>query len=595
MALVGEYRKNQFARYDSMTVVEFIYNGRSMRAEEGITVAEALRSNGIRLGGRSMRLRIWRDEYHPFKEVPSAWVSIDGIANINAYRVRLKGGMKVASQTRRSLLALIGRYSGTGFYYKNFTRFELTRNFFFERVKKINDYGGPLEPGKSSPGSVRELEFEPSEEFSPDVLIVGAGRAGIAALMALNLPGGSSVIVVDSLSKEMIEDNFRQLMLDIKGEPFSSQLSSLADSDTLDGLLKKMNATLLHGTTVFGAFEGGQYTAVRGYSRILLIKPSAVILCTGSEEIKPVFPKNDIPGVITSRTLLSMPPGLLQGRKLPALCLETPLSMNYLSRISAVVRPTRIFLSFEADEAYAAGLSSVFGVARADIMPGRPSAAHGAYNVETVTISPAGGGTKQFPTDLLVLAGRKQPRSELVLLLSLNSRMDADNCMPVPAVNDGMLCGGDVYACGSLVYQDSTRSIASAIVAAESVSIRLGMKGRGELTPALNAAMTKRSGFRQLQPGQPGGKSVVCPCLDVTLDDMSRLYSEGYETINRMRRFSGLFMGPCQGARCYRNVFEAYLSISEKQLDLPTVRPPIVPVYLGALALTDIQIEEEAK
>ena len=107
--------------------------------------------------------------------------------------------------------------------------------------------------------------------------------------------------------------------------------------------------------------------------------------------------------------------------------------------------------------------------------------------------------------------------------------------------------------------------------------------------------MTKKEGFKQLAPGQPGGKSVVCPCLDVTIEDMSRLYSEGYETINRMRRFSGLFMGPCQGARCYRNVFEAYRSISGKQIDLPTVRPPLVPVYLGALALTDIPFEEEKK
>ena len=50
-----------------MAAVDFSYNGRGLRAEEGITVAEALRSNGIRLGGRSMRLRVWRDEYHPLK------------------------------------------------------------------------------------------------------------------------------------------------------------------------------------------------------------------------------------------------------------------------------------------------------------------------------------------------------------------------------------------------------------------------------------------------------------------------------------------------------------------------------------------------
>ncbi len=577
-----------------MARIHFSYNGKQLAAEEGMTVAEALKSNRIRPGARSMRLRVWRDEYHPFKEVPSAWVCVDGIANVNAYRVRVAEGMRVTQQTRRSLLSYIGRFSGTGFYYRNFTRSEYARNFFFERVKRINDYGGPLDPEQSVASSVRELEFSRSENISPDVLVIGAGRAGLAALMALDLPEGSAVLLVDALPRHAVEENLSQLLLDLKAAGLPPDSYGLAETTTLDSLLHARNATLLESTTVFGAFEGGEFSAVSGYAKIVIIRPKTTVLCTGSEEVKPVFPKNDIPGVITSRTLLSLPQRLTRGRKMPLLYLETPLSTSYLARVAAVIMPLHIVLGFEAGDEYRSALSSVFGPA-AEIVTGRPRRAYGTSVVETLSVSLHGGGRRQFAADTVVLAGRKQPRAELAILLSLNCRISTDTHVPVPVTSESMGCAQGIYACGSLIFQDSLQSVASALAAGESISAASGMLARRSLSQSIHTAASQPPAEMTPDAGGHDPKAVVCPCLDVTVGDMRRLFSEGYDTINRMRRFSGLFMGPCQGARCYRNVYEEFVTLSEKGVDLPTVRPPVAPVYLGALALTDIPIEEEKK
>lgn len=570
-----------------MSVVAFRYNRKELSAEEGVTLAEALRSNGIRLGNRSMRLRVWRDEYHPFKEVPSAWVCVDGIANINAYRLKIRAGMHITEQTRTSLLAYIGRYSGTGFYYRNFTRSEAARNFFFERVRRANDYGGPLDPVKARASSIPELQFTESESLEPDVLIIGAGRSGLAALLTLVVPKGKRVLLIDSSSRDLVEGNFRQLLMDLASGEMSPFREFMTGEGSLTDLLSKRGATLLDGTTVFGAFNGGEYSAVKGYSKIILVRPKVTILCTGSEEVKPVFRRNDIPGVLTSRSLLSMPRGLYSSRKLPVLFLESALSPNYLSRIASAVKPGHILLGFEASTEYRQKLHELFGVPPAEVSDGVPVSAHGTFNIETLRIITPEGNSAQLATDLLVVAGRKQPRAEIGMLLALSFKTDRMTHTPVPVVDERMLCTDSVYACGSLTNPNGS-SLPSALLAGESVSARLGSAERKGLLQALSSLLKESDDAPQFRQPAPDPRSVLCPCLDVTLGDIKRMYAEGYETINRMRRFSGLFMGPCQGARCYRNTYEAFTRTTGKEPDLPTVRPPIVPVYLGALAMTDL-------
>ena len=83
------------------------------------------------------------------------------------------------------------------------------------------------------------------------------------------------------------------------------------------------------------------------------------------------------------------------------------------------------------------------------------------------------------------------------------------------------------------------------------------------------------------------GKKIVCFCQDVTEDDLIRSIDEGYDHIETLKRYTGVFMGPCQGKTCGMNVLKAFAEKTGKSIEdlkVPTVRPPVDPVFLGSLA-----------
>ena len=85
-------------------------------------------------------------------------------------------------------------------------------------------------------------------------------------------------------------------------------------------------------------------------------------------------------------------------------------------------------------------------------------------------------------------------------------------------------------------------------------------------------------------------KEIVCFCQDITKEDIIRAIDEGYDHIETLKRFTGVFMGPCQGKTCALNVISIFSQKCGKSLDkinVPTIRPPVVPVTLGALTCSE--------
>jgi bacterioferritin-associated ferredoxin len=85
-------------------------------------------------------------------------------------------------------------------------------------------------------------------------------------------------------------------------------------------------------------------------------------------------------------------------------------------------------------------------------------------------------------------------------------------------------------------------------------------------------------------------KEIVCFCQDITKEDIIRSIEEGYDNIESLKRFTGVFMGPCQGKTCGMNVLKIFsekCGMSLDQVKIPTIRPPVIPIPLGALAISD--------
>lgn len=85
-------------------------------------------------------------------------------------------------------------------------------------------------------------------------------------------------------------------------------------------------------------------------------------------------------------------------------------------------------------------------------------------------------------------------------------------------------------------------------------------------------------------------KEIVCTCHDITRDDIIYAIRQGYNITETLKRFTGVFMGPCQGKMCALNVLKIFADetgIPIEELRVPTMRPPVEPVLMGWLAAED--------
>lgn len=83
------------------------------------------------------------------------------------------------------------------------------------------------------------------------------------------------------------------------------------------------------------------------------------------------------------------------------------------------------------------------------------------------------------------------------------------------------------------------------------------------------------------------GRTIICRCSDITLEEIRALIAEGYQTIDEIKRISRLGMGPCGGKTCTPLIMAEIArarGISPKEVEMPTFRPPTKNVKLELLA-----------
>jgi sarcosine oxidase, subunit alpha len=75
--------------------------------------------------------------------------------------------------------------------------------------------------------------------------------------------------------------------------------------------------------------------------------------------------------------------------------------------------------------------------------------------------------------------------------------------------------------------------------------------------------------------------------MDVTVKEMKQAIEEGFDSIELLKRYTTLSMGPCQGKACLNACTRVTAQLTDKSLQetgMPTARPPFAPVALGVLA-----------
>ena len=85
------------------------------------------------------------------------------------------------------------------------------------------------------------------------------------------------------------------------------------------------------------------------------------------------------------------------------------------------------------------------------------------------------------------------------------------------------------------------------------------------------------------------GKTILCACEDVTLEEVRRAFEKGHRDLESVKRYTGFGTGPCQGKSCLALVARELLRLGATPAELEpfTARAPVDAVPLAALAAID--------
>jgi sarcosine oxidase subunit alpha len=571
-------------RLDRSQTLSFTFDGKPVEALGGDTIGSALYAAGQRTFSRSFKYHRRRGLMCCAGHCPNCMVAVDGAPGVRACTEPAREGMAVEHLNAQPSLELDamavtdvlgGPFTPPGFYYKTFIR---PRRLWplYEWVLRHAAGLGRL-PQRQAERTWR-TEYR---RRHTDVLVIGAGHAGLsAAIAAAEL--GADVVLAD----EGPEPGGRLLWEG--GHEQARALTARA---------RKVGVEILTSAPALGHFDG--LVPVWQGSTLHQVRARQHVYATGAIEQPLVFPGNDLPGVMLSAgarrlsTLYGVRPGTravvasTSDRGLLAASALAELGIDVLavadlrrtpSPASELLREQGIETLHGWTVLEASGRRAVTGVTLAPVADGGGAGAVSA-------------GSRQLECDLLLVAGGEAPATALIAQAGGRTEYDpARGHFRLAELPPGVFAAGEVAGEGEdhAVPASGERAGLAAAHAlglgdarsaarSEELGARIAETPRGEQAPAPALAADASS----------AGKAFTCFCEDVTAKDIHRGVQEGYDSIELCKRFTTVTMGPCQGRMCQLSsirLMSEETGQSLEQVGTTTARPPWSTVPLGVLA-----------
>jgi D-hydroxyproline dehydrogenase subunit alpha len=414
--------------------------------------------------------------------------------------------------------------------------------------------------------------------ISCDVLVVGAGPAGMAAAVAAGSAGCRVVMLDDNASPG------GQIWRGAAATHGSSHPGSARFSHLLRQLTG-MSVEVLSGTRVIDQPTPG-VLRVETDSASALVEYKRLILATGARERFLPFPGWTLPGVLGAGGLQAMvKSGLPIAGKRVVLAGSGPLLLAvaaYLRKSGAQIAgifeqaPMTRLTRFAAGLiAHPSKLAEAFRFRAASFgVPYRTSSwitrAHGEQSLRAVTII-ANSKPLDIPCDYLGVGFHLVPNLELPALLGCaiaqdRVPVDEEQQSTVPSV----YCVGELTGVGGLEKALVEGEIAGLAAAGQSARHLYRRRDTyASFARHLDAAFALRPELRSL----PSAETIVCRCEDVPLHALHSMRN-GREA----RLYTRCGMGPCQ-ARICGPATEFIFGWSTA-----AARPPMTPARVETLA-----------
>jgi sarcosine oxidase, subunit alpha len=596
-----QFRTKSGGRIDRTRPVEFEFDGERLSGFAGDTLASALLANGIHLMGRSFKYHRPRGVLGAGPEEPNALVGLWRDAarytpNLRATTVELYAGLKSESQNRSpslkvdkgSVNSLLSPFIPAGFYYKTFMWPKGAWKSLYEPA--IREAAGL---GRAP--TLADPDRYANRHAHCDVLIVGAGPAGVAAALAA-ASSGARVILCDEQA-EMGGSLLAETAADIDGIPAGDWLAK-----SLAALAREPRVILLPRTTAFGYFphnhvalnqkltdhlENPANGSVR--ERLWQIRAKQVLIAAGAIERPLVFPGNDLPGILLAsagRTYLNRY-GVRVGDRVAVVtshdaAYQTAFELQdagseiaVIAEIRSAVEPA--LLEAARGRGIRVQLSStVLGTA-------------GKLRVTGITLGTTGGADVQpgavLGCDAVLMSGGYTP--SVHLHSQSRGKLDWNETLaafvpgqPAEATLSAGSCRG-VFGLEAAL-NDGASQGAAAVRAMARPSSAPGYRAR-------ESALLS-GGFLGALP-QPGGKTGKKAFVDwqndVTTRDLALAIREGFVSVEHVKRYTTNGMATDQGKTSNMNALAfvaASLGRPIPECGLTTFRMPYTPVTFGSFA-----------
>jgi D-hydroxyproline dehydrogenase subunit alpha len=410
----------------------------------------------------------------------------------------------------------------------------------------------------------------PVAEKQFDVLVIGAGPAGLAASCAAGETG---------LRVAVVDDN-----PDWGGQIWRQAV----DARSHDWFARALQARveLLAGTRVVAHPMPGSVLAETA-DGVLQLNYSCLVVATGARELFLPFPGWTLPHVmgagglqalvktglaIAGKTLVVAGTGPLllavatylrqHGAVVPLIAEQAPLGKLVRFGMSLWRHPSKL-LEAVSLRWRLRGLALRTGT--------WPLAAHGSQHLEAVTLTD-GQNPWTTPCDYLACGFGLVPNVELPLLLGCAVRkgvvqVDALQETTVP----GVYCAGETTGIGGVDKSLVEGLIAGYAAAGRPDAARAWFRRRGR-TRQFAGALEKTFALRDELKTLAQADTVVCRCEDVTLGQL-----QPYDSWRAAKLQTRCGMGPCQGRIC-----GAALAVV-RGWHAESIRPPVSPVRVESL------------
>lgn len=595
-------------RIDRSKPFAFTFDGRRYSGFAGDTLASALLANGVATVARSFKYARRRGIVGAGAEEPNAIFQLGATEatqapNVRATQQELFEGL-VAMPTSgwpsvdKDLMGLVGCIGGRllppGFYYKTFMYPASLWRTYEAVIRKLAGLG--YAPGEPDPDSYDRVNQH------CDVLVVGAGPAGLAAALTA-ARGGARVIVADEQSE------FGGSLLSSREQLDRASACNWVQGivDELDGiedvlLLPRATVTGYHDHNFLTIHErvtdhlGDRAPADCVRQRLHRVRAKWVVLATGAHERPLVYANNDLPGCMLCSAVSTYINryAVVPGKKLVVMTsndsgYQAAIDWHDAGREAVAVVDTRPDAAGDlCTGARQRGIAVLAGSAVVNVKGSKC-----VTGVEIASLSADGGavsGKTVLRCDTVATSGGWSPAVHLSCHTGSRPVWDATILGFVPGESiQNQLTAGAIR--GAL---DTGSALAQGMEAGQAALEKLGRESADITLPAVERARTAPAmtlfHVPHYKPISRAPKQFVDFQNDVTAAAIELACREGFQSIEHIKRYTAMGFGTDQGKLGNINGMAIAAKVQDKsipEVGTTVFRPNYTPVAFGAIVGRD--------